>query len=62
MLAAPVVMPRLAIDAAARLPDDCAVPEVLVPGAGGVASLEALPTPDWIVTPELFKTAGIGRA
>lgn len=52
--AAPVVMPGWLLTPPPRLPDDCAVPEVLVPGAGGVASLEALPTPDGSL-PELFK-------
>jgi hypothetical protein len=47
-------MPGWLLTPPPRLPDDCAVPEVLVPGAGGVASLEALPTPDGSL-PELFK-------
>jgi hypothetical protein len=51
--AAPVVMPGWLLTPPPRLPDDCAVPAVLVPGAGWVASLEALPAPDGSL-PELF--------
>ena len=39
---APVVTPDRELEAA---PDDCAVPELLVPDADGVASLAALPAP-----------------
>src|SRR6478609_6888755 len=52
-LAAPVVMPGWLLTPPPLLPDDCAVPAVLVPGAGWVTSLEALPAPDGSL-PELF--------
>ena len=48
-LADPVVTP---------LPDDCAVPALLVPGAGGAASLDEFPAPlgSW---PALFNPPGL---